>query len=266
MKISEERERIVQWLRGVDPSINHNAARRKHEPGTGNWLLNLEGFKQWRDGDSGILWLYGIPGAGKTVLTSMVAEHLTEQQKNAEGPLARVAYYYFDFNDHGKQTAQGCVQSLVKQLFEQSHEVPEKLRSLYNDNRHGTPSLEKLVEVLISILNDGQQNFIVIDALDECKEDEVERERKGFYETLQELKSNVDGDYKIFIASRPEPDIQRELIELGVVEVNVERTLVDEDIRSHVRALLPKEARFRKWPEAVKKEIEDTLVKQSNGM
>ena len=94
----------------------------------------------------------------------------------------------------------------------------------------------------------------------------MERERQAFYETLQEVKAKADGAYAIFIASRPEPDIKRELTEFGVVEVMVERTLVDEDIRSHVRALLPKEPRFKKWLEAVKKEIEDTLVKQSNGM
>jgi hypothetical protein len=46
----------------------------------------------------------------------------------------------------------------------------------------------------------------------------------------------------------------------------MEKGLVDEDIRFHLRALLPKATKFKKWPEAVKKEIEDTLVKQANGM
>jgi Cdc6-like AAA superfamily ATPase len=261
MKIREERERIVQWLMGADPSTNHNSARKKHQSGTGDWLLNLKEFKQWRDGEGGILWLSGIPGAGKTVLSSTVVEHLRGLKRKEEGPCARIAYYYFDFNDHGKQTAQGCVQSLVTQLFEQSDEVPEDLQSLYNHNRYETPNLEKLVKVLISMLNVGHQNFIVIDALDECKED-----RQDFYKTLQEVKSNADGAYAIFIASRPQPDIKRELTELGVVEVIVRRTLVDEDVRSHVRARLANETRFKKWPDAVKKEIEATLVKGSNGM
>jgi hypothetical protein len=125
--------------------------------------------------------------------------------------------------------------------------------------------LEKLTEVLIAMLSDARLTFIVIDALDECKADE-ETERKFYYEALQEIKSKAEGRYKVFIASRPEVDIKRELTELGVIEANVEKTLVDENIRSHVRTLLPKETRFKKWPETVKKEIEDTLVKQSNGM
>lgn len=266
LQIREERRLISEWLRGADPSTNHNAARKKHEPGTGDWLLNLKEFGAWKNGEGGILWLYGIPGAGKTVLSSTVVEHLRGQEKVEGRPRAKIAYYYFDFNDHGKQTAQGCIQSLVRQLFELSDKVSEELRSLYDENRHGTPSLEKLIEVLVAMLNDGPPNFIIIDALDECRETEEERERQAFYEALEEIKSNSEGHYKFFIASRPEPDIKRELSDLGVTEVNVEKILVDEDIRSHVRALLPKEPRFKKWPEAVKKEIEDTLVNQSNGM
>jgi hypothetical protein len=106
----------------------------------------------------------------------------------------------------------------------------------------------------------------VIDALDECRADEEEQQRDYFYEALREVESKVEGIYKIFIASRPEVDIKCVMAELGSTEVNVENSLVDEDIRSHVRALLPKELRFKKWPEPVKKEIEDALVKQSNGM
>lgn len=57
------------------------------------------------------------------------------------------------------------------------------------------------------MLNDGHQNITVIDTLDECKEDEEEREREAFYEVLQEVKPNADRGYKIVITSRPEPDI-----------------------------------------------------------
>jgi ankyrin repeat domain-containing protein 50 len=266
LKAREERAKIAEWLRGADPSTNHNSARKKHEPGTGEWLLNLQAFETWRDCEGGILWLSGIPGAGKTVLSSTVVEHLKEKE-NIGGTLRpKIAYFYFDFNDHVKQTAQGCIQSLVRQLFEQSDHMPQELRSLYIDSGHGAPSLDNLVEVLIAMLNQDTLSFIVIDALDECRADEEEQQRDYFYEALRGVESKVEGNYKIFIASRPEMDIKRVMAELGSTEVNVENSLVDEDIRSHVRALLPKELRFKKWPEPVKKEIEDALVKQSNGM
>jgi hypothetical protein len=263
LKILEERKMIGAWLKSVDPSTNHNAARKAHEPGTGDWLLSLEKFKSWRDGEGGILWLHGIPGAGKTVLSSTVVEDLKKRKEESN---ARIAYYYFDFNDHAKQTAQGCFQSLLLQLFEQSPVVPKELRALYQHHRHTTPSLEAQTEVIISMLREGPPDYIVIDALDECSEIEGGMERESFFEELRKINSAAKGDCKIFLASRPEPDIKYNLSELGVMEISVENALVDEDIRSKVRSFIPKQSRWNKWPESVKTEIENALVKQSNGM
>jgi hypothetical protein len=136
----------------------------------------------------------------------------------------------------------------VKKLFTQPVKTLEELRSLYNESQHRTPSLNQLMEVLIAMLGDGTQNFIIIDALDECKEEEGEMEREAPFQCLQEIKSGLEGGYNLFIASRPEPDIKRELTELGVTAVSMEKGLVDEDIRFHLRALLPKAIKFKKWP------------------
>lgn len=264
LKAREERKQIADWLRGADPSTNHNSARKKHEPGTGEWLLNLKAFEEWREGDGSLLWLHGIPGAGKTILSSVVVEHLKKTQSEAEQS-TKIAYFYFDFNDHAKQTAQECIQSIVKQLFEQSVKTPDELKLLHSEHRHGTPSLDQMVEVLITILEDGR-NFIVIDALDECKEEEGEMEREALFQCLAEVTASLEGGFNIFIASRVEQDIKRELTQMSAVEVNMEQGVVDEDIRSALRGLLPKVAKFKTWPEAVKKQIEDTLAQQANGM
>jgi hypothetical protein len=117
-------------------------------------------------------------------------EHVKKKQIEG-GPRAKLAYYYFDFNDHAKQTSQGCIQSLVKKLFTQPVKTPEELRSLYNGSQHRTPSLNQLMEVLIAILGDGTQNFIIIDALDECKE-EGEMEREALFYRKSSLVSKVD--------------------------------------------------------------------------
>jgi hypothetical protein len=68
IRIADQRKGILQWLKGPDPSTNHNSARKKHEQGTGDWLLRSDQFDRWRNGDRHIMWLCGIPGAGKTIL------------------------------------------------------------------------------------------------------------------------------------------------------------------------------------------------------
>jgi hypothetical protein len=69
MQSEEERVRILNWLSGADPSTNYNAARKTHGENTGIWLLQSKKFESWRESNGHIMWLAGIPGAGKTILT-----------------------------------------------------------------------------------------------------------------------------------------------------------------------------------------------------
>jgi hypothetical protein len=41
---------ILDWFQSSDPSVNHNEARKKHEPTTGDWLLKSELFTYWAKG------------------------------------------------------------------------------------------------------------------------------------------------------------------------------------------------------------------------
>jgi Fungal N-terminal domain of STAND proteins len=69
LRAKEKRRSILRWLKDADPTSNHRAARKKHEqPETGTWLLKCREFAQWCDQEGQILWMHGIPGAGKTVL------------------------------------------------------------------------------------------------------------------------------------------------------------------------------------------------------
>jgi hypothetical protein len=46
------------------------------------------------------LWLYGIPGCGKTILSSTIIEDVLYHYHD---PTMAVIYFYFDFNDVEKQ-------------------------------------------------------------------------------------------------------------------------------------------------------------------
>jgi ankyrin repeat domain-containing protein 50 len=67
-RIKDERSKILSWLSGADPSTNYNLARKRHEKGTGEWLLRSKEFQAWEESSSQIMWLRGLPGAGKTIL------------------------------------------------------------------------------------------------------------------------------------------------------------------------------------------------------
>jgi hypothetical protein len=179
----------------------------------------------------------------------------------SDQPESRVVFYYFDFNDQAKQTLSGCLRSLVQQLSIQSTTLDESLLSLYEDCNSGEPNNDDLTEVLISILSNTSKIYMVIDALDECGEEE----RESFYEMLNAIKSST-ARYTIFITSRPEPDIKRGLTPICLFALDMGKDLVDEDIRTHVRACLVKDVKWKKWPQPVKREIENEVTSGANGM
>jgi hypothetical protein len=58
--VNAENEKIFRWLAAASSESNHEAARRKWQPGTGLWLTENSDYIAWRDGVSRMLWLYGI--------------------------------------------------------------------------------------------------------------------------------------------------------------------------------------------------------------
>ncbi|KAH9957056.1 hypothetical protein BGW80DRAFT_231284 [Lactifluus volemus] len=65
------RGRLHTWLSPEDPSENHNTAWDAHHEGTGQWLFQNAMFNEWKSTGS-LLWLYGNPGSGKTVIWFVV--------------------------------------------------------------------------------------------------------------------------------------------------------------------------------------------------
>ncbi|KAF9728326.1 vegetative incompatibility protein HET-E-1 [Paraphaeosphaeria minitans] len=103
--------KICSWLSAPDPSTNYHKAHKQRQAETGLWLLDGHKFTEWKERVGSRLWLYGIPGCGKTVLSSTIIEHLLQQ---CNGDTRTVtAYFYFDFNDTQKQDPDLMLRSLL---------------------------------------------------------------------------------------------------------------------------------------------------------
>jgi len=68
--------KILEWLSPMDYGGEQGDILSIRQPGTGQWLLDTQQFQLWLQKDQQSLFRPGIPGAGKTVLTSIVVEHL----------------------------------------------------------------------------------------------------------------------------------------------------------------------------------------------
>ncbi|KAF2734842.1 ankyrin [Polyplosphaeria fusca] len=110
----ERSSKIRRWLSAPDPSTNYQKALKLRQADTGLWLLESDTYKRWKTAATSPLWLYGIPGCGKTILSSTVLQNVLQHCQDDPGKVT--AYFFFDFNDVQKQDPEMMIRSLVWQL------------------------------------------------------------------------------------------------------------------------------------------------------
>jgi hypothetical protein len=259
-KLSHEQDMIIHWLQSTDPSTNHNAACEMHEPLTGNWLLQSGDFAKWKREPKQLLWLHGIPGCGKTILASTVVEHIKTISKNDSQ--CQYIFYYFDFSDSKKQEVAGLLRSGLAQLASRDLKTLKEVEKLYSQNDRGKqqPDKKSLLSILLSVLRSSLRTYLIIDALDECSQ------REEMLRMLTDIHRQCSEEVNILVTSRKERDIELVLDSLASSNIGIQQTAVDADIRIHVKTCLVKDVKLKRWPPAVKKEMEDALVGGSHGM
>src|SRR5271156_6365135 len=173
----QERVTILNWLTPMDYAPQQNDYIRRRQPGTGQWLLDSAEFKTWVETNKQTLLCLGIPGAGKTILTSFVVEVL--RGRFQDDLSVGIAYLYCDFRRQDEQKAEDLLASLLKQLTQGLPSLPDTVKSLYYKHTvYGTwPSLDEISRSLQSVAALYSRVFIIVDALDECRASDDSRAR-----------------------------------------------------------------------------------------
>lgn len=106
-------------------------------------------FQKWSDESKQTLFCPGIPGAGKTMVTSITVEHL--QAKFQNDPGIGIAYLYCNFRQQEQKPAD-LLLSLLKQLIQRRLYVPEEVTRLYkrHNNERTRPSFDDATSSLLS--------------------------------------------------------------------------------------------------------------------
>lgn len=255
-----EFDRILKWLVTTDPSSNHNNACELHEPHTGKWLTNSPEYESWKNCSTRFLWLHGIPGAGKTVLLSYIAEDVKKFCKTGALEGAGFAYYYCYFARSQDETPH-LLRWVISQLCRQIDGIPPEVRQLFRQG--GQPSTSELVNLLAGVIQNFTQVYLVIDALDESSKRE---------KMLRFLRNVVEDNklqrIQLLAMSREETDIERALLSLGT-DISLSNSYVDEGIRTYIQRFLRTDQKFSRWfnehPD-LEFEIEIALVNGAKGM
>ncbi|KAF7556652.1 hypothetical protein G7Z17_g1186 [Cylindrodendrum hubeiense] len=145
-ELVEERLTILNWLTPIDYSAQQSDYINWRQEGSGQWFLDSEMFKAWVESDNQTLFCPGIPGAGKTILTSIVVDDLTTRFGNDKS--IGIAYIYCNFRRHDEQKAEHLLASLLRQLAQGLSDLPDDLKLLYENSKYSRihPSYEEVLK------------------------------------------------------------------------------------------------------------------------
>ncbi|KAI1109430.1 ankyrin repeat-containing domain protein [Nemania sp. NC0429] len=250
---------IVEWLDAPDQSIDHDEARQKHEPGTGQWFLDSRHYQDWLGGPSSRLWLHGKAGCCKTVLCSTIIEDVQRRLSSQTG--AVLVYFYFSFADIRKQSYHSLLLSLVTKLIKDCFVVHPSISTAFDRRRK--PDIRVLEEALVALLRGHRTSYVVVDALDECPETGDERER--VMQGLGRIAKMAIGT-RFLVTSRKESDIEEFMQTWTNVRLAIDEKCVSADIDTFIKAALVNDPKLKRLPDTVKEEIEDTFHANSDGM
>lgn len=167
---------------------------------SGAWLLNSEPFSAWLGAQTRmrrILWIQGIPGAGKTYLASTIIQHLKSMSSD-------VVFAFLTYRATKAVTTLEVLHSLLFQFISENPDLQRDLcEAVGARHRQFASSMASTLEVFGDILGDSATSF-VIDGLDEITEPKRESLLNSLFHIL-DSSPNV----KILISSRDEHDVSR---------------------------------------------------------
>jgi hypothetical protein len=223
--------KINEWLAPANVRANHTAATKLRHGTTGSWFLDGDAFQSWLSQPNSLLWLYAIPGAGKTVLASSVINYLRD---NVQSEKKGLAYFYCDYKEPQKQQPSSVLATLLCMLAAQNQSVFQDVQIFFQKQAKENPGVanfapgfDELRSNFSTFLgNHFNEVMIVVDALDECE---------GRDCLTYGLKSLVEAcpNLKVFVTSRNEIDIYRAFEDLP--KASIQKENVAEDIENFVQ-------------------------------
>ncbi|PSN71685.1 hypothetical protein BS50DRAFT_234023 [Corynespora cassiicola Philippines] len=261
--LDERRTNILKTYFFVDAKLSFSINTKLRYPTTGSWLSGDPVFQNWLNGNASCLWLSGIPGAGKTVLSTLVIEDCIKRS----GAGRAVAYFYCDYKDKNSQDPVKLLGTLASQIARQAPEAFELLERYHErwnpeNSLRVNPDAKDLLSLLKKMICVFDDVRLVVDALDECGDN-----TRLISNLLKELASSDGANVSLALFSRDEADIRDILT--PPFSKHVEIAAHTEDVEQYARADIENrvlEKKLRVINPELKEEIVLHLVEKADGM
>ena len=195
---------VFSWLSATEDLQEEQLHRicDRRQPETCDWVLDDPEMRPWIEDDSGegVLWMTGIPGAGKSFLCSLVVQNLQSQQHLS------TLYYFCGHQSSSENTCATMLRTLAIQLLQQNLDMASLVHQAYvqKGSNRSSPAMRAM---LTKVLPTSKAARIVIDGIDESDHSTQQEVLKS----LVEIQKSADHCCKLLVSSRDEPQIQKSL-------------------------------------------------------
>ncbi|KAF2732165.1 hypothetical protein EJ04DRAFT_343492 [Polyplosphaeria fusca] len=252
-----EHRDLLEWVSSADFSTQQSDIIKRKQEGTGKWFLDSPEVARWQSEPKATLFCPGIPGAGKTMVSAIAVEHLL---KSTTSSSVGVAYLFFNYKSQEGQDVTNLLATILKQLVQSQPSLMEPVKRLHKEhaNKRTKPSTDEIFASLKSTVLGFSTVHIVVDALDECRNDDGTR--RQFLAHMQTLQNKAD--VRLLATSRFLPDI----VDKFKTAMRLEIRASDEDVRRFVAGQVHRLPNCIQRKQELQILVQDKIVESVGGM
>lgn len=257
----DEDQNFLRQLTPLDFTAMQKESYSKRCANTGQWLLESPEFQTWlkSEGDQcSVLWCPGNPGAGKTVITSVAVNHITEI---TDGQKTAIVYIYCDYANALTFSVVNLLGSMVRQLIVQTSGagmITELKTFLKQTAKNRNLTEEDLSSWTEKISRSFDVVYTFVDALDECPE-------IGRDSLLTRLRQFSVRNMRVFLTSRFNVNVTFKIPHAKRARISATR----HDISAYVESKIHESSRLTQFttkdPE-LRRHIIDSISSRADGM
>jgi hypothetical protein len=189
------------------------------------------------------------------MMSSIVIDYL---QNSILDEHVGIAYIFCNYRSKLEQTPVNLIASLLKQLSQARYNIPDNLKCLYGQHiyKQTRPTLDEVSRILQSEIRNYSRVFLVIDALDECLDDN----RQIVLSKIRAIQAA--GSISLMATSRPIPKVTQGFHQSVQLEIRAS----DEDVRRYIEGQMFRMTGCVTRNVGLQESIKDSIIKTVDGM
>ncbi|KAL2206930.1 hypothetical protein CC79DRAFT_1358704 [Sarocladium strictum] len=217
--LSRRRDAVLNWLSPAQSNEIHerHTTARFDNPNAGKWLLENAAMKEWlhpRYCPTPLLWLKGKPGAGKTVLASVVIDYLRDLSDTS------MVFFYIS----GDNPARADFLAIARGILSQLVALDTDLIAYFDDERLKTSSAKldslRLAKSLMAVALKKLKTSIILDGIDEMpSRDQRKDVCSWFYDLVDSQETAAMADIRCLFISQDDSIARKDLENIPSLEI-----------------------------------------------